>query len=343
MSVTPVGDVTAVLGEGPYWIPSQSALLWVDISAGLLHQTQIPSGATVSTKLGKVSAAFPAYGGGVLYAGGYRVILRERADGSDGLSGEYTERVVATAPPDPELRFNDGSVDPVGRVWLGSMHEGEALPLGTLYRLDSGPGSGPGLVAGSDPGFVAGSGPGLVAGSDPGLVAGSGPGAVDSPGAVLTPVVPGATVSNGLSWSPDGARLYYADSPTGQVDVFDYDMATGEATGRRVFADLSGFDGVPDGLTVDGDGYVWVCMWDGGVIRRFAPSGSLDAVVPVPVSRPTSVAFGGQDMADLFVTTASIGFSAAELAPQPLAGRLLHLRPGPVGLPSTTTAAVIPT
>ena len=124
--------------------------------------------------------------------------------------------------------------------------------------------------------------------------------------------------------------------------MFDYDPVTGEVTGRRMFADLSGFDGFPDGLTVDGDGYVWVCMWDGGVIRRLAPSGALDAVVPMPVARPTSVAFGGPDLADLYVTTARINLSPEQLASQPLAGRLLHLRPGPVGLPSTTTPAAIP-
>jgi len=93
---------------------------------------------------------------------------------------------------------------------------------------------------------------------------------------------------------------------------------------------------------VDGDGYVWVCMWDGGVLRRLAPSGALDAVVPVPVARPTSAAFGGPDLADLYVTTASIDFTPEQRAAQPLAGRLLHLRPGPVGLPSTTTPAIIP-
>jgi sugar lactone lactonase YvrE len=116
----------------------------------------------------------------------------------------------------------------------------------------------------------------------------------------------------------------------------------GQATGRRKFADLSAFDGVPDGLTVDGDGYVWVCMWDGGALRRFAPSGALDAVVPVPVARPTSAAFGGPDLADLYVTTARIDLAPDQLASQPLAGRLLHLRPGPVGLPSSTAQAVIP-
>ncbi len=295
--------MAAVLGEGPYWLPGESVLLWIDIPAGLLHRTEVPSGETVTTELGQVSAVFPVHGGGLLYAAGHQLILRETVPGQSGVSGEYTERVVAAAPPHPEVRFNDGAVDPSGRVWIGSMHYGETEPLGTLYRLD--------------------------------------PGAPPA-GAVLTAVAPGATVSNGLGWSPDGSRLYYADSPTRQVDVFDYDPVTGEATGRRMFADLSGFDGFPDGLTVDGDGYVWVCMWAGGVIRRLAPSGALDAVVPVPVARPTSVAFGGPDLEDLYVTTARIDLAPEELASQPLAGRLLHLRPGPAGLPSTTTRAVIP-
>jgi sugar lactone lactonase YvrE len=136
--------------------------------------------------------------------------------------------------------------------------------------------------------------------------------------------------------------MYYVDSPMRRVDVFDYDSATGEAFKRRVFADLSAFDGVPDGLTIDADGCVWVATWGGAALRRFAPDGTADAVVQVPVSQPTSCAFGGPGMADLYVTTASVGLSEAQLKAQPLAGRLLRLQPGPVGLPSTTTYASIP-
>jgi sugar lactone lactonase YvrE len=288
----PVNDVTAVLGEGPYWIPEDSCLLWVDIPAGLLHRTDIPSGHTVTADLGAVSAAFPAGDGAILYAGGNRVALF-----GPGPSGEWTSRTIAEAPAREGVRFNDASVDPAGRLWVGSMDIEEAQPLGELYRLD--------------------------------------------PGGVLAPVVSGSTVSNGLGWSPDGSRMYYADSPTRRVDVFDYDQGMGEASGRRAFADLSDVPGVPDGLTVDLDGYVWVAMWDGGALRRFAPSGELDAVVPVPVARPTSAAFGGDGMAELFVTTASEGLTPAQREAQPLAGRLLHLSPGPVGLPSTTTRAII--
>jgi sugar lactone lactonase YvrE len=298
----PVGDVTAVLGEGPYWVPEDSCLLWVDIPAGLLHRTEILSGQTVTADLGPVSAAFPADGGAILYAGGNQVVVREPvpggALGQPGPSGEWTTRTIAQAPARDGVRFNDASVDPAGRVWVGSMDMEETKPLGELYRLD--------------------------------------------PGGVLTPVVSGATVSNGLGWSPDGSRMYYVDSPTKRVDVFDYDQAMGEVYGRRVFADLSDAAGVPDGLTVDLDGYIWVAMWDGGALRRFAPSGALDAVVPVPAARPTSVAFGGNGMAELYVTTASFNLTPAQRAAQPLAGRLLRLVPGPVGLPSTTTRANIP-
>jgi sugar lactone lactonase YvrE len=290
----PVGNVTAVLGEGPYWVPEDDCLLWVDIHRGQLHRTYFPSGETATMDLDAVTAAFPAFGGGILTAGGSRLALHLPAE----RGAQWTTRTIAEVPAREGVRFNDAGVDPAGRVWVGSMHIDESEPLGELYRLDG--------------------------------------------GGALTTVVKGVTVSNGLGWSPDGARMYYADSPTRRIDVFDYDPATGEAFKRRVFADLSAFDGVPDGLTVDADGYVWVAIWGGGVLRRFAPDGTQDAVVQVPVSQPTSCAFGGPGMTDLYVTTASVGLSATELEDQPLAGRLLRLHPGPVGLPSTTTYATIP-
>ena len=290
----PVGDVTAVLGEGPYWVPEDDCLLWADIHRGRLYRTYFPSGETLTMDLGAVSAAFPAVGGGILTAGGSRLVLRLPAERGE----QWTTRIIAEVPAREGIRFNDAGVDPAGRVWVGSMHVDESEPLGELYRLD-----------------------------------GAG---------VLTTVVKGVTVSNGLGWSPDGSRMYYADSPTRRIDVFDYDPAAGEAFRRRIFADLSAFDGVPDGLTVDADGCVWVAIWGGGVLRRFAPDGTQDAVVQVPVSQPTSCAFGGPGMADLYVTTASVGLTAAELRDQPLAGRLLRLNPGPVGLPNTTTYASIP-
>lgn len=293
VTAEPVGDVTAVLGEGPYWRPEDEALLWVDVVRGLLHMTRVQVGETITIELDTVSAAFPAVGGGIVTAGGHRLTLRATRPG-EGWAG----RTIAEAPARDGVRFNDASVDPAGRVWVGSMDIKEKDPLGTLYRLDT--------------------------------------------GGTLTPVVKGATVSNGIGWSPDGTRMYYNDSPLRRIDMFDYDQATGEAFGGRMFADLSGADGFPDGLTVDADGYVWVAMFAGGALRRFTPAGHQDAVLPLPVSQPTSCAFGGPGMADLFVTTAYRDLSEAQRAAEPLAGRLLRLRPGPIGLPSSATQAVIP-
>jgi sugar lactone lactonase YvrE len=313
VAAEPVGDVTATLGEGPYWVPGEDRLLWVDIHEGQLHRTDVASGVTASVKLdtggrpgpaeaggpgdhgraGPVSAAFPVAGGGILTAGGSSLTLRFLA----GDGEQRPPRVIAEVPAREGVRFNDGAVDPAGRVWIGSMHIAETEPLGELYRLD--------------------------------------------PGGVLTPVVRNVTVSNGLAWSPDGARLYYADSPSRKIDVFDYAPATGEASNRRVFADLRYADGFPDGLTVDADGCVWVAMWAGAALRRFTPAGKPDVMLPVPVARPTSCAFGGPDLADLYVTTASIGLSDSARAAQPLAGRLLRLRPGPFGLPSATALATL--
>ena len=293
VTAEPVGDVTAVLGEGPYWRPEDEALLWVDVARGLLHMTRVQLGETITIELDPVSAAFPAVGGGIVTAGGHRLTLRATRPG-EGWAG----RTIAEAPARDGVRFNDASVDPAGRVWVGSMDIKEKDPLGTLYRLDT--------------------------------------------GGALTPVVKGATVSNGIGWSPDGTRMYYNDSPLRRIDMFDYDQATGEAFGGRVFADLSRADGFPDGLTVDADGYVWVAMFAGGALRRFTPAGHQDAVLPLPVSQPTSCAFGGPGMADLFVTTAYRDLTEAQRAAEPLAGRLLRLRPGPIGLPSSATQAVIP-
>ena len=293
-AVEPVGDVTAALGEGPYWVPEDDCLLWVDIEGARLHRTYFPSGETVTDSPGPVSAAFPAVGGGILIAGGAALTLLFPAE----RGGQWVARTIADTPAREGIRFNDAGVDPAGRVWAGSMHLTEAEPVGELYRLD--------------------------------------------PGSRLNPVVTNVTVSNGLGWSPDGSRMYYADSPLRRIDVFDYDPATGEALARRAFADLSEAEGVPDGLTVDADGCVWVAMWGGSALRRFTPDGQPNAVLPVPVSQPTSCAFGGPGLADLYITSARVGLTDDQLAAQPLAGRLLHVRPGPVGLPSTTAKAAIP-
>ena len=146
-------------------------------------------------------------------------------------------------------------------------------------------------------------------------------------------VFDGFFVPNGFAWSPDGARFYINDSPRAMF-VADFDAAAGRADAPYVFADLSAAPGFPDGMAVDAEGFLWNARWDGKGIARFAPDGRLDRFVPMPVSRPTSCAFGGPGLDRLYVTSARIGLDAAALAREPLAGGVFVLDPGVKGLPA---------
>ena len=111
------------------------------------------------------------------------------------------------------------------------------------------------------------------------------------------------SLSNGLGWSPSGDTMYFADTHAGMVWAYEYDLATGAAAKRRCFATVPLEDGVPDGLTVDAAGRVFVAIWRGQRLNVYAPDGSLEAELPVPVRNPTSCCFGGHDLKTLFVTT----------------------------------------
>jgi sugar lactone lactonase YvrE len=155
-----------------------------------------------------------------------------------------------------------------------------------------------------------------------------------SPRGEVVTVLDTVAVSNGVGWSPDGGRMYYVDSPTRRVDVLDVDPESGLVARRRSFLDLSGLPGFPDGLTVDADGCVWVAFWDGGAVRRFTPAGRPDRVVEVPAARTTACAFGGPDLRDLYITTATTGLDPARLAAQPLSGSVFVLPGAGTGLPA---------
>ncbi|WP_031507401.1 SMP-30/gluconolactonase/LRE family protein [Streptomyces megasporus] len=146
------------------------------------------------------------------------------------------------------------------------------------------------------------------------------------PDGSTTTVLDAVTISNGLEWSPDGDRAYYVDTATGRIDVFEYDRAGG-LSGRRPFTAVP--DG-PDGLTVDAEGGVWVALYGGGSVRRYAPDGTLDEVVELPVTKATACAFGGPGLDRLFITT-----SREHLEPgaEPEAGALFACDPGVRGLP----------
>jgi sugar lactone lactonase YvrE len=146
-------------------------------------------------------------------------------------------------------------------------------------------------------------------------------------------LVDGLVCSNGLCWSPDGRTMYHADTVYRTVWAWDFDPDRGEIANRRTFIEVPAADGAPDGATVDAEGCLWLAHWDGWRLTRYDPIGRIERVVMLPVQRPTCPAFGGPDLDVLYVTSASINFSAAERARQPLAGGILALDPGIRGLP----------
>jgi len=151
------------------------------------------------------------------------------------------------------------------------------------------------------------------------------------PDGVVSTILSSVTISNGLDWSADGRRMFFIDSPTQRIDVFDFDPARGTIANRRPFVQIAPDAGMPDGLTVDAEEHVWVSLWGGGAVHRYRPDGSLDAAVGLPVAFPTSCVFGGADLRDLYITTAAVRLSAEERARQPAAGGVFRCRPGPAG------------
>jgi sugar lactone lactonase YvrE len=158
------------------------------------------------------------------------------------------------------------------------------------------------------------------------------------PDLTVTTVLPGLGISNGLGWSPDGARLYFIDTPTLRVDVMTYDVDTAAMGERSPLVRVGVGEGYPDGMTVDAEGGLWVAFWSGGCVRRFGPDGTLLRTVRLPVDRVTSCTFGGADLDRLFVTTASTGLDPAQRAAQPLAGSILVVDPGVRGVPAVPFA-----
>ena len=149
-------------------------------------------------------------------------------------------------------------------------------------------------------------------------------------------VCKGIMMSNGIAFSPDGRTLYHTDTrPKGLIHAWDFDLASGEVANQRIFADFSQRSGRPDGCAMDSSGCLWVAEVGAGNLLRFDPEGKIILEVPLPVSRPTSVCFGGKDLETLFITSMTHGVSPEDLPGQPLAGRLLAFEPGISGQPQT--------
>ncbi len=141
----------------------------------------------------------------------------------------------------------------------------------------------------------------------------------------------GLTISNGLGWSPDGATFYLTDSALHKIYAYDFESATGAIRDRRVLIDLSQEAVEPDGLAIDRQGNLWSALWDGWCIACFNPVGQELLRVKLPVQRPTSLAFGGSHLTDLYITSASVGLSQKEIQQGFAAGDLFHCSTSALG------------
>jgi sugar lactone lactonase YvrE len=140
-------------------------------------------------------------------------------------------------------------------------------------------------------------------------------------------------MSNGIGWSPDNRTMYFADSRPGQVWCYDFDVERGETGDRRMFLDYAGRSGRPDGLTFDAEGYLWVAEVEAHRIARYDPAGKLERTIEMPISRPTSVMFGGPNLQSLLITSMRLGLSAEQAAKEPLAGATFMVETEAKGLP----------
>jgi sugar lactone lactonase YvrE len=152
-----------------------------------------------------------------------------------------------------------------------------------------------------------------------------------TPDGTVSTLLPEVGLSNGMDWTDDHRTFYFADSTSGGVDAFDCDPGTSALGARRRFITVPAVDGMPDGLTLDAEGCLWLAVFDSGELYRYTPAGRLDTVVRLPAQQVTSAAFGGADLSTLYITTGRENFTPADAAKQPHAGDIFACTPGGTG------------
>ncbi len=158
---------------------------------------------------------------------------------------------------------------------------------------------------------------------------------LDRDGRVIR-LLDGLTVPNGIDWSPDQSTMYLVESSPGAIWAFAFDASSGALGDRRTLVEIApDVGGVPDGMTVDRDGDLWVSFYGGGAVRRYDPDGTLRQVIHLPATQATSCAFAGRELDTLFVATATEGYDQERMAREPLSGTLLRID----GLSATGVAA----
>ncbi|XP_013147509.1 PREDICTED: regucalcin-like [Papilio polytes] len=275
-------------GESPVWDADTQSLYFVDVHAQNIHKLNYITGKISTKHIGKCYGQVNVIS---LISGSKRLLVSVRAalylmDWT--VSGDASLRLLTSMDEgEPDNMINDGKPDVEGRFWVGTKGPqtgDEVTPdRGTLYSVQQ-----------------------------------------DTRAHIRTALRP-VSVSNGIAFALNNSLLYYVDSPTQKIEAFDFDSQKGEISGRRTIIDVTSYgydDAIPDGMTIDSKGHLWVALMFGGAVLHIDPD-KREVVYgyKLPVSRTTSVCWGGPDMDELFVTT---GRDAA--AAEPLAGALFTIR-----------------
>ena len=218
--------------------------------------------------------------------GGLLLALRDGLYRLDTESGAMT--LLCVAPYDTsKLRFNDGRCDASGRLWTGTIYEPRDQELGNLFCYDRG---------------------------------------------ILRDAGHPVTTSNGVAFSNNQKRMYHANTPAHRIHVYDYDQASGSTSNARVFKQFDSdksaptYGGRPDGAAVDSEDAYWCAMFEGGRVLRLSGTGEILQEIQVPARCPTMIAFGGDDLRTLYITTGRKGRSEQELQQYPLSGCVFSVR-----------------
>ncbi|MEZ4794245.1 MAG: SMP-30/gluconolactonase/LRE family protein [Flavobacteriaceae bacterium] len=157
-----------------------------------------------------------------------------------------------------------------------------------------------------------------------------------TPQGVATAMLDSITISNGIVWTKDGRTMYYTDTPTGKIRAYDFDPWNATLSNERVAVEVPVELGFPDGMTIDSDDMLWVALWNGNAVVRFDPkTGEILQKIEVPAHNVSSCAFGGPNLDILYITSARVDMSEAELEAFPLAGSVFEVKPGVHGVKST--------
>ncbi|XP_071454559.1 regucalcin-like [Hetaerina americana] len=285
-----------ILGEGPHWDEETQKLYYVDIDGMAMWRYDPATGKNTKYELGEktVSLIVPVQGQPSKYVISWgRELVKVNWDGEDKHSNfKLTVEPIAAVEKDlHNNRFNDGKVDLNGRLWAGTMPMGEEFE----YTVAT-PGRGSLYT-------------------------------LEEGGKVATQLT-GVGIANGLDWTRDNKTMYYIDSILRRVDCFDFNGGSLNTASRRTIFDFekNGIKGVPDGMTMDKEGKLWVACFNGYQVIRIDPeSGKLLGHVPIPAAMTTSVAFGGPKLDILYVTSASLGMTDEERKRDGNAGALFRV------------------